>query len=436
MTRPSPRPAEIPSAVPAARGAVLALGCAQTLAWASSYYLPAILARPIAREIGFAPPTLFALFSGALLVSALAGPLAGRLIDRHGGRPVLMASNGLFAAGLALMALAHSLAGLALAWGLMGLAMGAGLYDAAFAALVRLYGRESRQAITGITLIAGFASTVGWPLTTLFLEHLGWRGACAAWAGLHLVLALPLNARLPRQRAAAVAIAVPAAVPGGAQGAVQGVGDIAQSAPADPPPPPPATGPLLALLFTMLGFVSTAMAAHLPGLLHAGGASVSVALLAGALIGPAQVAARLLEFGVLRRRSPLVSARVATLTHPLAAVVLLVLGGAGALPFALLHGAGNGLLTIVRGTLPLALFGSAGYGARQGWLGLPARLVGSLAPWLFGLALARWGVQAVWLSAAMCGVAFACLLPLRAPPPAPTAPPAPPAPEAPGPAVA
>ena len=426
MTRSSPRPAEAPPAVPAARGAVLALGCAQTLAWASSYYLPAILARPIAREIGFAPPTLFALFSGALLVSALAGPLAGRLIDRHGGRPVLMASNGLFAAGLGLMALAHSLAGLALAWGLMGLAMGAGLYDAAFAALVRLYGRESRQAITGITLIAGFASTVGWPLTTLFLEHLGWRGACAAWAGLHLVLALPLNARLPRQRAAAVAVSVPAAVPGATQGvaqnALQAAADLAPSAPADPPPPPPATGPLLALLFTMLGFVSTAMAAHLPGLLQAGGASVSMALLAGALIGPAQVAARLLEFGVLRRRSPLVSARVATLTHPLAAVVLLMLGGAGALPFALLHGAGNGLLTIVRGTLPLALFGSAGYGARQGWLGLPARLVGSLAPWLFGLALAHWGVRAVWLSAAMCGVAFACLLPLRAPPRAPAAP--------------
>ncbi|MDE2081578.1 MAG: MFS transporter [Burkholderiales bacterium] len=397
------------SAAPAgARATVLVLGSAQTLAWASSYYLPAILARPIARDIGFAPPTLFALFSGALLVSAVVGPPAGRLIDRHGGRPVLMGSNLLFAAGLGLMALATSLAGLVVAWALMGVAMGAGLYDAAFAALVRLYGRESRQAITGITLIAGFASTVGWPLTTLFLEHLGWRGACGAWAGLHLLLALPLNARLPRHRAAGIAVVVETGAAGPAR----------RPAAADPPPPPSATGPLLALLFTMLGFVSTAMAAHLPGLLRAGGASVSAALLAGALIGPAQVAARLLEFGFLRRLSPLVSARVAALTHPLAAVVLLLLGGPGALPFALLHGAGNGLLTIVRGTLPLALFGAAGYGTRQGWLGLPARLVGSLAPWLFGLALAHWGVRAVWLSAAMCGVAFACLLPLQAPRPA------------------
>ncbi|MDE2276415.1 MAG: MFS transporter, partial [Burkholderiales bacterium] len=197
------------SAAPAgARATVLVLGSAQTLAWASSYYLPAILARPIARDIGFAPPTLFALFSGALLVSAVVGPPAGRLIDRHGGRPVLMGSNLLFAAGLGLMALATSLAGLVVAWALMGVAMGTGLYDAAFAALVRLYGRESRQAITGITLIAGFASTVGWPLTTLFLEHLGWRGACGAWAGLHLLLALPLNARLPRHRAAGIAVVV------------------------------------------------------------------------------------------------------------------------------------------------------------------------------------------------------------------------------------
>jgi hypothetical protein len=282
--------------------------------------------------------------------------------------------------------------------------MGAGLYDAAFAALVRLYGRDSRQAITGITLIAGFASTVGWPLSSLLEAQLGWRGACLGWAALHLLLGLPLNALLPRAAAPAGAVAVAPA------GAAPATAPVSGSAPG------PWVAPLLALLFAMLGFVSTAMAAHLPGLLQAAGATLAVALLGGSLIGPAQVAARLVEFGLLRRVSPLVSARLATLTHPAGAALLLVLGPAAALPFALLHGAGNGLLTIVRGTLPLAVFGAAGYGARQGWIALPGRLLGALSPWLFGLALERFGARAVWLSGTMCVTAFGCLALLRLPP--------------------
>ncbi len=182
-----------------------------------------------------------------------------------------------------------------------------------------------------------------------------------------------------------------------------------------PSAPGPWVAPLLALLFAMLGFVSTAMAAHLPGLLQAAGATLAVAVLAGALIGPAQVAARLVEFGLLRRVSPLVSARLASLTHPAGAALLLALGPAGALPFAVLHGAGNGLLTIVRGTLPLAVFGAGGYGARQGWVALPGRLLGALSPWLFGVALERYGARAVWLSAGMCVTAFGCLSLLRLP---------------------
>jgi MFS family permease len=389
---------------------VLALGVAQTLAWASSYYLPAMLAAPMARDLGVARPTVFAVFSLALIVSAFSGPPAGRLIDRRGGRGVLMASNALFVAGLLGLALAQGPIGLVLAWAVLGLAMGAGLYDAAFSALVRLYGRDSRQSITGITLIAGFASTVGWPLSSLFEAHLGWRGACLGWAALHLLLGLPLNALLPRAAVPAAAVAVAAVATAGA---------AAATSPATRPAPGPAPGrwvaPLLALLFAMLGFVSTAMAAHLPGLLQAAGATLAVALLGGSLIGPAQVAARLVEFGLLRRVSPLVSARLAALTHPLGAALLLVLGPAGALPFAVLHGAGNGLLTIVRGTLPLAVFGATGYGARQGWIALPGRLLGALSPWLFGLALERFGARAVWLSGGMCVTAFGCLALLRLP---------------------
>ncbi len=173
---------------------VLKLGTAQTLAWASTYYLPAVLAAPIARDLGVQPPLVFAAFSAALVISGLLGPWAGRRIDKLGGRPVLMASNAVFAAGLLLLALAQGPAGLFLAWLLLGAGMSGGLYEAAFAALVRLYGSQARSAITGVTLLAGLASTVGWPLSTLFEAQFGWRGACVAWAALHLVLGLPLNA--------------------------------------------------------------------------------------------------------------------------------------------------------------------------------------------------------------------------------------------------
>ena len=152
---------------------IAALGTAQTLAWASTYYLPAMLAAPMARDLGLSTPTVFAAFSVALGVSALTGPGAGRAIDQHGGRPVLMATSVLFALGLVALGAAQGAWSLFAAWVLIGVAMGSGLYEAAFSSLVRLYGHGARNAITGITLIAGFASTVGWPLTTLLEGHFG-----------------------------------------------------------------------------------------------------------------------------------------------------------------------------------------------------------------------------------------------------------------------
>ncbi|WP_287931568.1 MFS transporter, partial [Achromobacter sp.] len=181
----------------AALRVVGALGTAQTLAWASSYYLPAMLAAPMARDLGIPTAAVYAAFSGAMTVSALTGPGAGRLIDRHGG-VVLAATSVLFACGLALLGLAQGVWSMTAAWLVLGVAMGAGLYEAAFASLVRLYGHDARGAITGITLIAGFASTVGWPLSAWMDSHLGWRGACLGWAALHLLIGLPLNAWLPK----------------------------------------------------------------------------------------------------------------------------------------------------------------------------------------------------------------------------------------------
>lgn len=370
-----------------------ALGVAQTIGWASSYYIPAVLAGPMASSFGLSPVWVFAAFSMAMVVSAIVGPWAGSRIDRLGGRGVLVASNLIFAFGLVLLALAPSPVLLAAGWAVVGLGMGTGLYEAAFATLAGVYGREARGPITGITLIAGFASTVGWPLSGLMLSAWGWREACLGWALIHLVLALPLNAMLPSGGRRAARPAVETAL--------------------DAPPPPRFALALLAFVFAATWFTSTAMAAHLPGLLQAAGASPATAIAAGALIGPAQVAARLLEFGLLRRFHPLVSARLAAAAHPLAALGLFTFGGPAAYVFALLHGAGNGILTIAKGTLPLALFGAAGYGQRLGWLNAPARALQAAAPLIFGAALAAWGLSAIWLTAAIGVMATGALFLLR-----------------------
>lgn len=378
---------------------VLQLGSTQTLAWASSYYLPALLAAPLAAELGLAVTEVFAAFTLALVVSALVGPAAGRAIDRHGGQAVLLITNLLFAIGLAALGLAQAGWQVWAAWCVIGVAMGSGLYDAAFATLVRLYPVSARNAITGITLIAGFASTVGWPLTQWGLDTFGWRGTCLGWAALHLVLGLPLHSGLPRGR-------VEEAPPVRAESA--------PSAPADSGPPaqaPAGNGValVLAAVFAIAWFTSTAMAAHLPLLLQAQGLSASSALGVTMLVGPAQVAGRLLEFGFLRRAHPLLSSRFATAGHPIG-VALLALGGPlGAWLFAVMHGMGNGILTIAKGTLPLVVFGAAGYGERQGWLMAPARVSQAFAPLLFGLAMAHWGGHALWLTAGLGLLALALL---------------------------
>ena len=390
------------------RWTVARLGTAQTLAWASSYYLPAMLAVPMARDLGVAAPTVFAAFSAALIVSALLGPVAGRAIDRHGGRPVLVGTNLLFAVALAGMALAQGPVGLFAAWVLMGVAMGSGLYEAAFATLVRLYGQGARGAITGITLIAGFASTVGWPLSAWMEAQWGWRGACAGWAALHLLVGVPLNGWLPRANVAEKAR--PASADEPAAPATEPAASVS-AAPASAHPL--RTTVLLSFVFAVTWFTSTAMAAHLPRLLQASGTSLQAAVALAALVGPAQVAARLLEFGLLRRLHPLLSAQLAAAAHPLGAALLMALGGPAAAVFTLLHGAGNGILTIAKGTLPLVLFGPAGYGARQGLMMVPARVAQAFAPVLFGLLLDAAGAAALWATALLGLAALAALWVLR-----------------------
>ncbi|MES2979076.1 MAG: MFS transporter [Pseudomonadota bacterium] len=400
-------------------GTVVRLGLAQTLAWASSYYLPAILANAMARDLGLATPTIFLAFSVSLVTTALFGPAAGRAIDRLGGRSVLAWNSLVFTAGLALLATAQGVAGLFAGWVVLGIAMSAGLYEGAFAALVHLYDKSARNSITGITLLAGFASTIGWPLTAWFESQWGWRGACLAWAVMHLLIALPLNLSLPRR-----AVDTPSNSP------VPNAPEASEATQATEMPPSLSaapkgatlnspqgrrTGVLFAFVFAMTWFISTAMAAHLPRLLQLNGVTLASALVLAGLVGPAQVAGRLLEFTFLRRVSPLLSARLAGTAHTLGAVAFLVVGAPAGALFTLLHGAGNGMLTIAKGTLPLLLFSTRDYGARQGLLMVPARFAQALAPYAFGLALDGMGASALWISAFMGGLGFIALMLLAAP---------------------
>jgi predicted MFS family arabinose efflux permease len=372
---------------------VTALGISQTLAWASSYYLPAILAEPISAGIGVPRAWVFAAFSLSLLIAAFAGPAVGRVIDRHGGRGVLALSNIVLAAGLTVLAAANAAPALFGAWAILGVGMALGLYDAGFAALTALFGRAARGPITGITLFAGFASTVSWPLSTLLNDALGWRETLLVWAALNLVIGFPLNRFV---------LPVPAQAAQRPRTAEPSIGWK-----------PYREMFLLAFVFASAWFVTGAMAAHLPHLLERAGATPLQAVAAAALAGPAQVAARIAEIVLLRRAHPLISARIATLLHPIGAAAFTLIGPAAMAVFVVLYGAGNGLLTIARGAVPLAVFGPRGYGERTGLLGAPARAAQAFAPLIFGLLLERMGLSVLLVSGALCLAAFAALLCLR-----------------------
>ncbi|HTS52522.1 MAG TPA: MFS transporter [Burkholderiales bacterium] len=388
------------------------MGLTQIVAWASSVYLPAILADPIARDLGLSSATVFGAFSVSLIVMGLFGPMVGRTIDRSGGRAVLALSNLILASGLILLSCAWNSAMLFGAWCVLGIGMATGLYDAAFAALVRLHATAARQPIVGITLVAGFASTVGWPLTAFIAAHLGWRASCVMWAVLHLVLALPINLRcLPSASREPPHSHSPEQLqPGHDREPLQ-----------HPKGFPRNQGRaflLLALFAAATAFVTSAMSAHLPGLLLSAGTSAAAALTASALLGPAQVAARALEFMAASRfhLHPLLTARIATALHPIGGAVLWMFGGlpSAASSFAVLHGAGNGMITVAKGTLPLAIFGARGYGLRQGLLSVLARAMQAAAPFAFGVVIETFGAHvAIALSGGVSLVALAALLGLH-----------------------
>lgn len=348
---------------------VSSLGVAQVLAWGSSYYLPAVLAGPIARDTGWPLGWVIGALSIGLLVSGLVSPRVGHVIERHGGRPVLAASAILLALGQLGMALAPNLAAFVLAWVVVGLGMGAGLYDPAFSALGRLYGEQARPAITHLTLFGGFASTVCWPLTAFFNAHLGWRGACLSYAAVMLAAVLPLYLfGLPREEERR---------PRGPSGSGARPGHVR--------PEQRGAFILLASGFTLAYATMTVVGVHLLMLLQDQGLSLTAAVALGALVGPAQVGGRILEMAFGRKAHPIWSLLASSVLVAVGLALLVAAPGITAAAI-VLYGMGSGIRSIARGTVPLAIFGREGYAILMGRLALPTLLATAAAP-LIGTAL-------------------------------------------------
>lgn len=384
--------------------AIVVIGLAQIIASAGGHYLPAVIASPVSESLGLPAVTLFACFSGALVIAALLGPSAGRFVDRLGGRPVLLFSNLFFAAGLACLALADGWLGVILAYVFIGVGLATGLFEVAFAALVKLFGKDSRNAITGITLLSGMASFVGWTTSVYVEAKFGWRGVCWFWATAHVVLGLPLHALIPRLPQAGAATTAPEQAQATSTTGSSLISPKLKETDQTRQPDKAwvwRTSLLLAYVFAANSFVGMGLMMHMPQLLQDFGVGLALAFTIGSLVGPSQIIGRLLEFFFMRRWHPLYSTRLAALCHPIASLTLLMAGAPLAAFFVIVHGIGNGILIIARGTLPLAIFGASGYGHRQGWLMMPAKFAQAAAPFVFGLVVTEWAANTLWLTCAM-----------------------------------
>jgi len=356
---------------------ISALGITQILAWGSTYYLLAVLAEPIARETGWPLTMVVGGLTLGLIAASVVSPRVGNAIQATGGRPVMSASSLIMATGLAGLAFVDHPALYFTVWVLLGIGMGAGLYDAAFATLGRLYGKDARGAITALTLYGGFASTLCWPLSAFLVETLGWRGACLTYAGIHLFINLPLHVfalprfapddpARPRQSRREVLTALLR-------------GRESSGARITLPESDRLVFALLATGLTIGGIASAVLSVHLLTVLQARDIALAAAVGLGALVGPSQVGGRVLEMLIGRKFHPLWTAVVSAIL--IFAGVTLLAGHAPLIALALmLYGAGIGIRSIVRGTLPLALFDPGIYATMMGRLAAPILLLGALSP--------------------------------------------------------
>lgn len=374
------------------RTSVLAvgLGCAQLIAWGVLYYAITVLAEPMRTELELSKNEVFGSFTGALVIAGALAPWAGRLLDRFGGRSVLLVSALVGAASFLVLARADSFLELALGWAMAGAAMAMGLYDACFAAIGQLEQSSYRTVVTSVTLIAGFASTVSWPLSNYLLSAAGWRSVCNVYAlgmllcaGIYLAV-LPKNTQpRPSPEATGLKAATSASVD-----------TIARS-----------RARLLAYAFAGAALIGGSMSAHVVGVLRTMDMPQDRAIWIASSIGALQVFGRGADLLFNARRSGI---QLGLFTFAALAVAMALLAGAGTTSwlvygFALLYGIANGLLTIAKATIPVELFGFEKIGVLLGTFSAPSLVTRALAPLLFAAAMSAVGVVAALNATVLVG---------------------------------
>ena len=317
MVAGAPSESSWPVRAPPTSAIVIALGVAQIFGWGSSYYLLGALTQPIAAETSWSETWILAGLSLSLLIAGAISPRMGQAVAERGGRNLLASSTLLLAAGLVILANSHAQIVYLVGWMVMGLGMGLGLYDAAFATLGRHFGEASRGPITALTLIAGFSSTVTWPLSLFFLGQVGWRGTCIAYAVIEVALCLPLYLLF----APSIARTARTEPVGAALG--------------NRSPPRDRTYYILGAILTLIAAVNTVVSVNLILILTSFGVPYATAVGLATLLGPSQVLARLGEMFLGRRYHPMVTLTLATGSIA-TGNILLVFGTAASLPAVIL----------------------------------------------------------------------------------------------------
>lgn len=358
------------------------LGAVQILSWGTTYYLPALLVTPVVNDTGWSQGYVMSAFSLALLAGGVASPLVGRRIQDGHGRRVMLVGPLLTAAGLFVLAMAPSRALFALGWMIIGVGMASSLYDAAFGTVGQMFGHRARTVMTNLTLMGGLASTLCWPLGAWLLTVSGWRGLCFGYAALQIAVVLPLTAaalrptggRLPEQKAELDLSRRPVrALPNGSGLSRE---TLVYSS--------------LVVVAVTTAFIGVVLAVHILDLLQAKGMTLTAAVGIGAVMGPSQVVSRLAErlfgerippHGTLLISSALVAVGIAAM----------VLGGLPLIACLILYGAGNGLKSIARGTVPLVFYGPARLPSVLGQVARPYLIAQAVSPALAGWVLQVWG---------------------------------------------
>ncbi len=365
------------------------MGWLQILAWGGSFFLMAVMADPIMKETGWPSPWVFGAVSLGILVSAVLAPLTSRLISRWGGR-IVLASSGLFMAiGLFIMASSTSLPLFLCAWAVIGVGMALGLYDSLLATSGGLYGERAGSAITGITLISGFATTLVWPVVALAIEHFGWRSTCLAYGCLLLVTVAPLYLWV---------------LPGGLGVLAKSNAPYEKAVSVDG-----RVYLLLTTIFAVGAVIMTVMSVHLIALLQGQGYSLAIAVGLSALVGPSQVGSRFLQ--VFARKHHPIGITLISAVLIAAGLMLVALAPAASAVGLVIFGAGNGLRAIIRGVLPLALMSPWHYVLLMGRMARPSLIVQALTPLVGGYIMQTSGVASVWVgvcSLAVLNVVLVC----------------------------